>query len=62
NHQPTRTRKLLLTKKEIRKLIGKTKEKGLTLIPLRLYFKGGKAKVEITFRPPYIYCFYIKPL
>lgn len=47
NHQPTRTRKLLLTKKEIRKLIGKTKEKGLTLIPLRLYFKGGKAKVEI---------------
>jgi SsrA-binding protein len=47
NHEPTRTRKLLLNKNEIRKLIGKVKEKGLTLIPLRLYFKNGKVKVEI---------------
>lgn len=47
NHDPVRRRKLLIHKKEIRKLIGKTKEKGLTLIPLRLYFKRGKVKVEI---------------
>ena len=47
NHEPTRSRKLLLNKSEIRKLIGKVKEKGLTLIPLRLYFKSGKVKVEI---------------
>jgi SsrA-binding protein len=47
NHEPRRERKLLLNKSEIRKLIGKTKEKGLTLIPLRLYFKNGKAKVEL---------------
>lgn len=47
NHEPTRTRKLLLKKSEIRKLIGKVKEKGLTLIPLRLYFKNGKVKVEL---------------
>lgn len=47
NHEPTRPRKLLLNKSEIRKLIGKVKEKGLTLIPLRLYFKGGKVKVEL---------------
>ncbi len=47
NHEPTRTRKLLLNRSEIRKLIGKVKEKGLTLVPLRLYFKNGKAKVEI---------------
>ena len=47
NHIPTRDRKLLLNKSEIRKLIGKSKEKGLTLVPLRLYFKNGKAKVEI---------------
>ncbi len=47
NHEPARTRKLLLNKSEIRKLIGKVKEKGLTLIPLRLYFKNGKVKVEI---------------
>ena len=47
NHDPLRTRKLLLNRSEIRKLIGKVKEKGLTLIPLRLYFKGGKVKVEI---------------
>lgn len=47
NHEPTRDRKLLLNKSEIRKLIGKTKEKGLTLIPLRLYFKNGKVKIEL---------------
>lgn len=47
NHDPVRNRKLLLKKSEIRKLIGKTKEKGLTLIPLRLYFKDGKVKVEL---------------
>ena len=47
NHDPVRSRKLLLKKSEIRKLIGKTKEKGLTLIPLRLYFKNGKVKVEL---------------
>jgi SsrA-binding protein len=47
NHEPTRTRKLLLHKKEIRRLSGKVKERGLTLIPLRLYFKSGRAKVEL---------------
>jgi SsrA-binding protein len=47
NHNPRRERKLLLNKSEIRKLIGKTREKGLTLVPLRLYFKNGKAKVEL---------------
>jgi len=47
NHDPKRDRKLLLRKSEIRKLIGKTKEKGLTLVPLRLYFKNGKVKVEL---------------
>jgi SsrA-binding protein len=47
NHAARRTRKLLLHKKEIEKLIGKTKEGGLTLVPLSLYFKDGRAKVEI---------------
>ncbi len=47
NHDPRRDRKLLLNKNEIRKLIGKTREKGLTLVPLRLYFKNGKVKVEL---------------
>lgn len=47
NHNPIRDRKLLLNKSEIRKLIGKTKEKGLTLIPLRMYFKNGRVKVEL---------------
>jgi SsrA-binding protein len=47
NHDPRRERKLLLNRSEIRKLIGKTKEKGLTLVPLRLYFKNGIAKVEL---------------
>lgn len=47
NLDPKRTRKLLLNKKEIRRLIGKTKEKGYALIPLKVYFKGSRAKVEI---------------
>jgi SsrA-binding protein len=47
NHDPLRTRKLLMHKQEIRKLIGKTQAKGITLIPLRIYFKNGKAKVEL---------------
>jgi SsrA-binding protein len=47
NHDPIRDRKLLLNKSEIRKLIGGINEKGLTLIPLRLYFKNGKVKVEL---------------
>ncbi len=47
NHDPTRTRKLLLHRREIRRLIGKIQEKGLTLIPLRVYFKGRHAKVEL---------------
>jgi len=47
NHDPRRERKLLLHKKEIRKLIGKTSEKGLTLIPLKVYFRSGLAKVEL---------------
>jgi SsrA-binding protein len=47
NHAPLRTRKLLMHREEIRKLIGKTQQKGLTLIPTRLYFKNGRAKVEL---------------
>jgi SsrA-binding protein len=47
NHEPRRERKLLLHKAEIVRLIGKTKEGGNTMIPLALYFKDGKAKVEI---------------
>ena len=47
NHQLDRPRKLLLTKMEIRKLIGKTKESSLTLIPLKMYFDRGWAKVEL---------------
>src|ERR1700739_3729204 len=47
NHAALRTRKLLVHKEEIRKLIGKTQQKGLTLIPLRLYFKNGRVKVEL---------------
>lgn len=45
--EPDRTRKLLLHREEINKLIGKIKEKGYTLIPTKIYFKNGKAKVEI---------------
>jgi len=47
DHEPLRRRKLLLHKSEIRKLIGKTVERGMTLVPLRVYFKDGRAKVEI---------------
>jgi len=47
NHEPTRTRKLLLHRKQIRKLIGNVREKGLSLIPLSIYFKGPYAKVEL---------------
>jgi SsrA-binding protein len=47
NHEPKRPRKLLLKRSEIRKLIGRTREKGLTLVPLSLYFKNGYAKLEL---------------
>jgi len=47
NHEPRRMRKLLLHKREIRKIYGKTKERGFTIVPLKVYFKNGKAKVEI---------------
>ena len=47
NHEPRRTRKLLLNRGEIVRLIGKTRESGLTLVPLSLYFSDGWAKVEI---------------
>jgi len=46
NHDPDRSRKLLLHRREIARLLGKTAERGLTLIPLRLYFKEGRAKLE----------------
>ena len=47
NHEPERPRKVLMHRHEIERLIGKTREKGLTLVPTRLYFKDGRAKVEI---------------
>jgi SsrA-binding protein len=47
NHEPRRTRKLLLHRKEIDKLAAATAERGLTMVPLSLYFKDGKAKVEL---------------
>jgi SsrA-binding protein len=47
NHDPERVRKLLANRKEIDKLIAETKEKGYTLVPLRMYFRGPRAKVEI---------------
>lgn len=47
NHEPRRTRKLLLHRKEIEGLIGKTRESGLSLVPLSMYFADGKVKVEI---------------
>ena len=47
NHEPRRTRKLLLHRAEILRLIGKTKESGLTLVPLSIYFSEGKVKVEL---------------
>ncbi len=47
NHEPERPRKLLLHRREIDRLIGKTREKGLTLVPTRLYFRDGRAKAEV---------------
>lgn len=47
NHEPMRNRKLLLHKREIEQLMSKVQTKGLTLIPLKLYLKGGKAKIEL---------------
>jgi SsrA-binding protein len=48
NHEPTRTRKLLMHSREIRRMIGKVREKGLTLVPLRLYFNdAGRVKIEL---------------
>src|SRR3954452_24039400 len=47
NHEPERSRKLLMHRREIDRLVGKTREKGLTIVPTRLYFSDGRAKVEI---------------
>tara|TARA_Y100000310_G_C20340902_1_gene649742 strand:+ start:9 stop:536 length:528 start_codon:yes stop_codon:yes gene_type:complete len=47
NHETERSRKLLLHRSEIRRLVGKTQQQGLTMVPLKIYFKGGKAKVEL---------------
>src|SRR5512140_1111823 len=47
NHEPLRTRKLLVHAEELRKLIGKTQQRGMTLIPTRLYFRNGRVKVEL---------------
>ena len=47
NHEPDRDRKLLLHRREIESLLGKVRERGLTLVPTRLYFKDGKVKVEV---------------
>ncbi len=47
NHDPERIRKLLVHKRELKRLTGKTQEKGLTLVPLKIYFKDGKAKIEL---------------
>ncbi len=47
NHEPERSRKLLMHRREIERLIGKTREKGLTLVPTRLYFRDGRVKAEI---------------
>ena len=47
NHEPERRRKLLMHRGEIRRLLGRSQQRGLTLVPLRIYFKGGRAKVEL---------------
>lgn len=47
NHEPRRTRKLLLHRKEINRLLGKVEQQGLTLVPLKMYFKGGRVKISI---------------
>jgi len=48
DHEPTRRRKLLLHRHEIRKLIGKTTERGMTIVPVRMYFKNGRVKVAVS--------------
>ena len=48
DHEPTRRRKLLLHRQEIRKLIGKTVEKGMTLVPVRMYLKNGRIKIAVS--------------
>jgi SsrA-binding protein len=48
DHEPLRRRKLLLHRSEIRKLIGKTVEKGMTLVPIRMYFKDGRVKIAVS--------------
>src|SRR3954467_10670606 len=48
DHEPLRRRKLLLHREEIRKLIGKTVEKGMTLVPVRMYFKNGRVKIAVS--------------
>jgi SsrA-binding protein len=48
DHEPTRRRKLLLHREEIRKLVGKTVERGMTLVPVRMYFKNGRIKLAIS--------------
>ena len=48
DHEPLRRRKLLLHRDEIRKLVGKTVEKGMTLVPVRMYFKNGRVKVAVS--------------
>src|SRR4051794_1974300 len=48
DHEPLRRRKLLLHRDEIRKLIGKTVEKGMTLVPVRMYFKNGRVKIAVS--------------
>jgi SsrA-binding protein len=47
NHEPVRERKLLLHKKEIKRIIGKLNEKGYTLVPIKMYIKNGKVKIEV---------------
>ena len=47
NHEPLRRRKLLMHKQEIMRLVGRVRQKGYTLVPLQLYFKGGRAKIQI---------------
>ena len=47
NHDPLRTRKLLVHKNELRKLIGKTQQRGMTLVPTHMYFRNGKIKIEL---------------
>jgi SsrA-binding protein len=48
DHEPTRRRKLLLHREEIRRLVGKTVEKGMTLVPVRMYFKNGRVKIAVS--------------